>query len=82
MCCAFHRGANHTTDDCYTWKNYLEKLVKECKVNIYFDRPAAHPRRNAYADKVPLTKIIRINGIFVEFKHLGATNNSKKKKIQ
>ena len=31
--CAFHRGPGHTTGDCYTWKNYLEKLVTEGKVD-------------------------------------------------
>ena len=39
--CAFHRGPSHTTDNCYTWKNYLEKLVKEGKVDKYLDKPAA-----------------------------------------
>ena len=24
--CAFHRGPGHIIDDCYIWKNYLEKL--------------------------------------------------------
>ncbi|KAM1325363.1 hypothetical protein ACFX2H_046085 [Malus domestica] len=38
--CAFHRGPGHTTNDCYTWKNYLEKLVKEGKVDRYLDKPA------------------------------------------
>ncbi|KAM2615445.1 hypothetical protein TB2_029952 [Malus domestica] len=27
--CAFHQGPDHTIDNCYTWKNYLEKFVKE-----------------------------------------------------
>ncbi|KAM1224909.1 hypothetical protein ACFX2G_044691 [Malus domestica] len=79
--CAFHRGPDHTTDDYYTWKNYLEKLVKEGKVNIYLDKPVAQPKRNIDDDEKPLTKKIRINGIFVESEHLGATNNSKKRKI-
>ncbi|CAN6695011.1 unnamed protein product [Malus baccata var. baccata] len=39
--CAFYRGLSHTTDDCYTWRKYLEKLVKEGKVDIYLDKPAA-----------------------------------------
>ncbi|XP_028964727.1 uncharacterized protein [Malus domestica] len=38
---AFHQGPGHTTDDCYTWKNYLEKLVKEGKVERYLDKLAA-----------------------------------------
>ncbi|XP_070660574.1 uncharacterized protein [Malus domestica] len=80
--CAFHRGPSHTTDDCYTWKNYLEKLVKEGKVDRYLDKPAAQPKRNVDGDKEPSTKMIRINGIFAESEHLGATNNSKKRKIQ
>ncbi|XP_068304247.1 uncharacterized protein [Pyrus communis] len=75
-------GPGHTTDDCYTWKNYLEKLVKEGKVDRYLDTPTTQPRRNANDDKEPPTKMIRINGIFVKSEHLGATNNSKKRKIQ
>nr|XP_028952589.1 uncharacterized protein LOC114822423 [Malus domestica] len=80
--CAFHRGPGHTTYDCYTWKNYLEKLVKEGKVDRYLDKPAVQPRRNADGDEEPSTKMIRINDIFVESEHLRATNNSKKRKIQ
>ncbi|XP_070672161.1 uncharacterized protein [Malus domestica] len=72
----------NTTDDCYTWKNYLEKLVKEGKVDKCLNKLAVHPRRNADDDKEPSTKAIRINGIFAESEHLGATNNSKKMKIQ
>ncbi|XP_070662369.1 uncharacterized protein [Malus domestica] len=79
--CAFHRGPGHTTNDCYTWKNYLEKLMKEGKVNRYLDKPAEQPKRNADGDEEPPTKTIRINGIFAESEHLGATNNSKKRKI-
>ncbi|XP_068304177.1 uncharacterized protein [Pyrus communis] len=79
--CAFHRGPCYTTDDCYTWKNYLEKLMKEGKVDRYLDKPAAQLRRNTDEDEEPPTKMIRINGIFAESKHLGATNNSKKRKI-
>ncbi|KAM2661115.1 hypothetical protein EV2_023461 [Malus domestica] len=73
---------DHTTDNCYTWKNYLEKHVKEGKVDRYLDKPAAQPKRNADGDEEPLTKMIRINGIFAVSEHLGATNNSKKRKIQ
>nr|XP_028959317.1 uncharacterized protein LOC114825127 [Malus domestica] len=80
--CAFHRGPGHTTNDCYTWKNYLEKLVKEGKVDRYLDKPAEQQKRNADGDEEPPTKTIRINGIFAESEHLGATNNSKKRKIQ
>ncbi|KAM2012355.1 hypothetical protein ACFX1T_024230 [Malus domestica] len=79
---AFHQGPGHTTDDCYTWTNYLKKLVKEGKVDRYLDKPAAQPRRNVNDDEKPSTKMIRINGILAEFEHLGATNNSKKRKIQ
>nr|XP_028959519.1 uncharacterized protein LOC114825272 [Malus domestica] len=79
---AFHRGPGHTTTNCYTWKNYLEKLVKEGKVDRYLDKPAEQPKRNADGDEEPPTKMIRINGIFAESEHLGATNNSKKRKIQ
>ncbi|KAM2008078.1 hypothetical protein ACFX16_003012 [Malus domestica] len=78
----FHRGPDQTNDDCYTWKNYLKKLMKEGKVNKYLDKPIAQPRRNADANKKPLAKTIWINGIFIEFEHLGATNNSKKRNIQ
>nr|XP_017182220.2 uncharacterized protein LOC108171081 [Malus domestica] len=80
--CAFHRGPGHITNECYTWKNYLEKLVKEGKVNRYLDKPAAQQKRNVDGDEKPPTKMIRINGIFAEFEHLGATNNSKKRKIR
>ena len=80
--CAFHRGIGHTTDNYYTWRNYLEKLVKEGKVDRYLDKPAAYPKRNADANEEPPTKTIWINGIFVESSHLEATNNSKKRKIQ
>ncbi|XP_070667581.1 uncharacterized protein [Malus domestica] len=80
--CAFHRGPGHTTNDCYTWKNYLEKLVKEGKVDRYLDKPNEQPKKNADGDEEPPTKMIRINGIFAESEHLGATNNSKERKIQ
>ncbi|KAM1348811.1 hypothetical protein ACFX10_003020 [Malus domestica] len=79
---AFHRGPDQTNDDCYTWKNYLKKLMKEGKVDKYLDKPIVQPRRNADANKKPLAKTIWINGIFIEFEHLGATNNSKKRNIQ
>ncbi|KAM2676179.1 hypothetical protein EV1_002871 [Malus domestica] len=79
--CAFHRGPGHTTDDCYIWRNYLEKLVKDGKVHRYLDKLVAHPRRNANTDEEPSTKTIRINDIFAESEHLGATNNSKNRKI-
>ncbi|KAM1474779.1 hypothetical protein ACFX2I_030752 [Malus domestica] len=72
----------HTTDGCYTWKNYLDKLVKEGKVNIYLDKPVAQPRRNTDANEEPQTKTIQINYIFAKSEHLGATNNSMKMKIQ
>ncbi|KAM1322152.1 hypothetical protein ACFX2F_015153 [Malus domestica] len=78
----FHRGPGHTTDDYYTWKNYLEKLVKEGKVDRYLEKPAAQPRRNVDNDEKSPTKMIRINDIFAESEHLGATSNSKKMKIQ
>ncbi|XP_068331426.1 uncharacterized protein [Pyrus communis] len=71
-----------TTDDCYTWRSYLEKLVKEGKVDKYLDKLAVRPRRNADADEEPLTKTIRTNGIFHRSKDLGTTNNSKKRNIQ
>ncbi|XP_009349097.2 uncharacterized protein LOC103940664 [Pyrus x bretschneideri] len=79
--CAFHQSPGHTTDDYYTWKNYLEKLVKEGKVDRYLDKTTAQPRRNTN-DEETLPKTIRIDGVFVESEHLGATNNSKKRKIQ
>ncbi|XP_050125687.1 uncharacterized protein LOC126602909 [Malus sylvestris] len=59
--CAFHRGPGHTTNDCYTWKNYLEKLMKEGKVDRYLDKPAEQPKKNADGDEKPPTKTIRIN---------------------
>ncbi|XP_068331425.1 uncharacterized protein [Pyrus communis] len=77
---AFHIGPGHTTDDYYTWKNYLKKLVEEDKVDRYLDKLAVQPKRNADDDEEPSTKTIRINDILVESKHLGATNNSKKGK--
>ncbi|KAM1172269.1 hypothetical protein TB2_022094 [Malus domestica] len=80
--CTFHRGPDHTIDDYYTWKNYLKKLVKEGNVDRYLDKPVAQPRRNANADESPPNKAIWINDTFVEFEYLGATNNSKKRKIQ
>ncbi|XP_068328128.1 uncharacterized protein [Pyrus communis] len=49
--CIFHRGLEHTTNDYYTWKNYLEKLVKEGKVDRYLDKPIAQPKKNADADE-------------------------------
>ena len=61
--CAFHRGPGHTTENCYTWKNYLEKLVKESKVDKYLDKPAAQPRRNARREEETPAKTIRINGL-------------------
>lgn len=70
------------TNDRYTWKNYLEKLVKEDKVDRYLDKQAVHIRKNADVVKEPPNKAIQINGIFTESKHLGATKNSKKRKIQ
>ncbi|XP_068331473.1 uncharacterized protein [Pyrus communis] len=76
------KGPSHTTDVCYTWKNYLEKLVKEGKVDRYLDKPDAQPKRNANKEEEPPTKMIRINGIFAESEHLGATNNSKKRNLQ
>ena len=76
--CAFHRGPGHTTDDCYTWKSYLKKLMKESKVDKYLDKPAAQLRRNADDYEKPPTKTIRINGIFTESEYFGATKNSKK----
>ncbi|KAM1743304.1 hypothetical protein ACFX12_013205 [Malus domestica] len=80
--CTFHRGPSYITDDYYTWKNYLEKLMKEGKVDRYLDKPAAQPRKNVDAHEELPTKMTWINGIFAEFEHLGATNNSKKRKIQ
>ncbi|KAM1180044.1 hypothetical protein ACFX2G_019552 [Malus domestica] len=70
------------TDDCNTWRNYLEKLVKEGKVDRYMDKPIAYPKRTENVDEEPSAKIIWINDIFAEFEHLVATNNSKKRKIQ
>ncbi|KAM1523140.1 hypothetical protein ACFX14_013226 [Malus domestica] len=78
----FHRSLGHTTDDCYTWKNYLEKLVKEGKVDRYLDKPAVQPRTNADTNEESSAKTIWINGIFAKSEHLEATNNSKKRKIQ
>ncbi|KAM1360099.1 hypothetical protein ACFX2F_046997 [Malus domestica] len=49
--CVFHRSPGHTIDDYYTENNYLEKLMKEGKVDRYLDKPAAQPRRNADADE-------------------------------
>ncbi|KAM2029856.1 hypothetical protein TB2_041010 [Malus domestica] len=40
--CAFHRGPGHTIDDCFTWKNYLEKLMKEGTLMMTKNR---QPRR-------------------------------------
>ncbi|XP_050114010.1 uncharacterized protein LOC126592365 [Malus sylvestris] len=57
-----------------------KKVVKEGKVDRYLDKPAAQPRRNTDGDEEPPTKMIQINGIFVESEHLGAINNSKKRK--
>ncbi|XP_068332842.1 uncharacterized protein [Pyrus communis] len=79
--CTFNRRLGHTTDDCYTWRNYLEKLVKEVKVDRYLDKPATYPKRNPDTDEEPLTKTIQINDIVTESEHLGATKNSKKRKI-
>ncbi|KAM1807239.1 hypothetical protein ACFX11_030284 [Malus domestica] len=78
--CAFQRGPGHTTDNCYTWKNYVEKLVKEDKVDRYLDKPAAQQKRNADGDEEPSTKMIRINGIFAESEHLGATITPKRRR--
>ncbi|KAM1000421.1 hypothetical protein ACFX2A_007172 [Malus domestica] len=49
--CAFYQGLDHTTNDCYTWNNYLEKLVKKGKVDRYLDKLAAQPRRNVDDDE-------------------------------
>ncbi|XP_050117669.1 uncharacterized protein LOC126595406 [Malus sylvestris] len=78
----FHRSLGHITDDFYTWKNYLEKLVKEGKVDRYLDKPAVQPRTNADTDEESSAKTIWINGIVAKSEHLEATNNSKKRKIQ
>ncbi|KAM2783698.1 hypothetical protein COP1_013150 [Malus domestica] len=56
--------------------------MKEGKVDRYLDKPAAQPRKNVDAHEELPTKMTWINGIFAEFEHLGATNNSKKRKIQ
>lgn len=52
------------------------------KVDRYLNKPAAQPRKNMNADEESLNKTIWINDIFVKYEHLGATNNSKKRKIQ
>ncbi|XP_048437749.1 uncharacterized protein LOC125476060 [Pyrus x bretschneideri] len=80
--CAFHRGPIHMTDTCYTWRDYLEKLMKEGKCDRYLDKPAAQPRKNTDTDEEPSAKTIRINSIFTESEYLGAINNSKKRQIQ
>ena len=80
--CAFHRGPGHTTENCYTWKSYLEKLVKDGKVDRYLDKPAAQLRRNTEREQEPPAKTIRINGIFAESEYLGATSSSKRRRIQ
>ena len=80
--CAFHRGPGHTTENCYTWKSYLEKLVKDDKVDRYLDKPAAQLRRNTEREQEPPAKTIRINGIFAESEYLGATSSSKRRRIQ
>ena len=80
--CAFHRGPGHTTENCYTWKSYLEKLVKDSKVDRYLDKPAAQLRRNTEREQEPPAKTIRINGIFAESEYLGATSSSKRRRIQ
>ncbi|XP_070677713.1 uncharacterized protein [Malus domestica] len=69
--CAFHKGLRHITNDCTTWRRYLEQLVKEGKCDQYVDRPVAWPRQEADVDAEPPTKTIRINRIFVESEHLG-----------
>lgn len=56
--------------------------MKEGKCNIYLDKPGVQPRRNVDEDEEPSVKTIGINGIFAESKYLGATNYSKKRKIQ
>ncbi|XP_068331560.1 uncharacterized protein [Pyrus communis] len=80
--CSFHRDPGHITNDYTTWKKYLEQLMKEGKCDQFVNKPAARLRREADADAEPSTKTIRIIGIFAQFEHLGATNNSKKRKIQ
>ena len=45
--CASHRGPSHATESCCTWRNYLEKLVREGKVDKCSDKPAAQARMNA-----------------------------------
>ena len=69
------------TDTCYTWRDYLEKLMNEGKCNKYLDMPVAQPKRNANVDLEPSTKTIKINDIFIVSEYLGATNNFKEKKI-
>ncbi|XP_050117702.1 uncharacterized protein LOC126595456 [Malus sylvestris] len=39
--CVFDRGSGHINNDCYTGKTYLEKLMKDNKVDRYLDKPAA-----------------------------------------
>ena len=80
--CTFHRGSGLATNYCTTWVKYLERLIKEGKCDQYVDRPSTRPRREADADAEPSAKTIRINDVFAKFNHLGATNSSKKKKIQ
>ncbi|XP_068336540.1 uncharacterized protein [Pyrus communis] len=80
--CTFHRVLGHATNDCTSWMKYLKKLVKEGKYDQYVNKPAARPRREADVDTKPPTKTIYINDIFAKSEHLGATNNSKKRKIQ
>nr|XP_028952440.1 glutathione S-transferase U7-like [Malus domestica] len=57
-------------------------VSQEGNVDRYLDKPVVQLRRNANSDESPPNKAIWINDTFVEFEHLGATNNSKKRKIQ
>ncbi|KAM2495060.1 hypothetical protein ACFX1W_035092 [Malus domestica] len=74
------RSQSHSCE-CYTWKNYLDKLVKKGKVIRYLDKSVAQPRKNTDVNEEPPNNTIQINGIFAESEHLGATNNSKKRKM-
>ncbi|XP_048435487.1 uncharacterized protein LOC125475159 [Pyrus x bretschneideri] len=56
--CAFHRSSRHTTNNCTTWKRYIEQLVKEGKCDQFVDRPTARPRQEADADAEPPAKTI------------------------
>lgn len=39
--CIIHRSPNYTTDRCFKWKEYLEKLVKEGMCDKYLDKLVA-----------------------------------------